>query len=257
MSFFAPPDLYPAAGMFGVGHAVLLLVALLFIGVALFASRGLDEGGVRSAVRGCTLALLLSEGAKIIFVLFVVKTRNPNEFVPLYYCSITLYAGLFSSFGKGKWRRVGDVFLATGGVFGGATFLLFPLTSLSRYPALHFISIHSFLLHALMVYLGALLFLCGVYRPRKGDMLYNALPVSVTCAVAFLFNAAYDHRHPLAPVANLMFVSKDFPGTPISLVYQLCGPLYPVVAWLGQAFLPFLAVNAVQRAILSRRAKRG
>lgn len=257
MSFFAPPDRYPAAGLFGAGHALLLLLAFLGIAVALFATRRLDAKGVRSVIRGCTVALIASEGAKIAFVLLVVRTRNPNEFVPLYYCSIVLYAGVLSSLCRGFWQKVGDVFLATGGLFGGALFLLVPLTSLSLYPAFHFISLHSFFLHALMVYLGVLILWRGVYTPRIGDALYNALPVSVMCGAAFVFNAVYDARHPDAPVANLMFVSKDFPGTPISVLYHLCGPLYPVVAWLGQAFLPFLAVYAVQKAILFWRAKRG
>ena len=255
--FFAPPDVHAPAGLFGASHLVLFTLAALLIWGACRASRRLDAHGVRRVIRAATLALWVSEGVKIAFVLLVVRTRNPNEYVPLYYCSITLYAGLFSSLSRGVWRRVGDAFLATGGLVGGAVFLCVPLTSLSRYPAWHFISLHSFFLHALMVYLGLLLFQSGVYRARAREMLYNGGLVSVTCAVALWFNARYDALHPDAPLANLMFISKDFPGTPISLVYHLCGPLYSVVAWLGQAFLPFLAVYAVQRAILSRRAKRG
>ncbi len=257
--FFAPPDVYAPAGLFGRGHAALFVLAAAFILLALYASRRLDPAGVRRVICAATLALWIAEGVKIAFVLLVARTRNPNEYVPLYYCSITLYAGALSSLARGTLRRVGDAFLATGALVGGAVFLFVPLTSLSRYPAWHFVSLHSILLHATMVYLALLLLLRGVYRVHPRDILYHGALVSIVCAAALVFNVCYDARHPAAPLANLMFISKDFPGTPISFFYHLCGPLlYPVAAMLGQAILPPLGVYGVQRAILSRRtAMRG
>ena len=67
-----------------------------------------------------------------------------------------IYAGLLSSFGKGKVRRIGDVFLATGSIVGGIVFVLFPTTSIPSYPIFHFISLHSFFFHGTMIYLGLL-----------------------------------------------------------------------------------------------------
>lgn len=254
MRFFSPPDAYPPAGLFGGEHLALFLLATALVLLALYASRRLDRKGVRRVIRAATLALWLAEGGKIAFVLLVLKTRNPNEYVPLYYCSITLYAGAFSSLARGTLRRVGDAFLATGALVGGTVFLFVPLTSLSRYPAWHFISLHSMLLHATMVYLALLLLWRGVYRVRGRDILYHGALVSVVCAVALVFNLCYDVRHPEAPLANLMFISKDFPGTPISFFYHLCGPLlYPAAAVLVQAILPPLGVCGMQGAILSRR----
>ena len=61
---------------------------------------------------------------------------------------------LLSSFAKGKLKRVGDVFLATGGIIGGIVFMILPTTSLPAYPMLHIVSLHSFLYHGTMVYLG-------------------------------------------------------------------------------------------------------
>lgn len=257
--FFAPPGAYPSAGLFGKGHFALFLLSVMLLLLALYASRHLDEGGVRRVIRGVTLALWVAEILKIAFVLLVAKTGNPNDYVPLYYCSITLYAGVLSSFCHGTLRRVGDAFLATGAIVGGTVFLIVPLTSLSRYPAWHFVSLHSMLLHVTMVYLALLLFWRGVYRVQARDILYHGALVSMVCAAALVFNACYDALHPDAPVANLMFVSKDFPGTPISFFYHLCGPLlYPVAALLGQSLLPALGVYGVQGAILSRRtAMRG
>lgn len=52
----------------------------------------------------------------------------------LYYCSILLYAGIFSSLKNKFIKRVGDVFLATGGIVAGIVFIIFPTTSLLTYP---------------------------------------------------------------------------------------------------------------------------
>lgn len=247
--FFSLPYEYEPAGLYSAGHLILFLVTAFCVALGLVLSRRMDAKRVRGVIRVSTALLWVLEIAKILFVLVVTGSRNPNDFIPLYYCSLALYAGLLSSFGKGLWKKCGDVFLATGGLVGGFLFLIVPNTSLTRYPVFHFISWHSFLLHGLMVYLGLLLLLRGVYRVRAGDIWYCALPVSIVCAAAYLYNLLWDLCHPEAPVANLMFLSKDFPGTPVSLIYRVSGAFFPVVLWLIQAFVPFLVVFAVAKAI--------
>ena len=242
-SFFTSPNAQgaPPAGLFTLSHLLLFLATSLAVCVALWLSRRMSPAGVRLTVRVSTAVLWAMEIGKILFVLLVTKSTNPNEFVPLYYCSLVLYAGLMSSLGKGVVRYVGDVFLATGSLVGGAVFLLFPTTSLLRYPAFHVMSLHSFLLHGWMVYLALLLLLRGVYRPRPRDLFPCALLVSAVSLSALVFNLIYD-RFAAEPVANLMFLSKDFPGTPLSLLYHLCGPFFTPVMWLVQAFAPFFLV---------------
>ena len=238
---FCKPDTVEPCGVFTVGHWVLLAVTVCLVSGGLWLSRRMEERQVRRAVRILTAALWVLEVAKIAFVLLVTGSRSPNDFVPLYYCSLMLYAGAFSALGRGWLRRVGDVFIATGGIVGGVCFLLVPNTSLPRYPALHFISLHSFLLHGVMVYLGFLM-LWKLYRPQMRDLKLCASLVSVTCGVAYAFNLIWDRLHPMGPEANLMFLSHDFPGTPLSVLYRLAGVTFPLWMWLGQAFLPFLAV---------------
>lgn len=237
--FFSMPNQYPSAGIFSFSHLLLLAVTLCLTALALYASRGMCALSVRRTVRAVTVGLWILEAAKIAFVLCVIGSRNPNEFVPLYYCSIILYAGFLGSLEHPLWRRVGDAFMVMGGIVGGAIFLIFPTTSLPQYPMFHFISWHSFLLHGAMVYLGLLLLMSGVYREKMSDLLPVSLLIGGVCAVAFLFNTVYN-RLAAEPVANLMFISRDFQGTPLSLIYRLCGRFFTPVMWLGQSFLPFL-----------------
>ena len=251
--FFSLPYEYEPAGLFSLSHLLLLAVTVLLVTVGLYCSRHMSERAVRRTVRLVTVTLWVLEIAKILFVLLVVKATNPNEFVPLYYCSLILYAGLMSTCFGGTLRRAGDCFIATGGLVGGIVFLLLPTTSLPRYPVFHFITWHSFLLHGLMVYLGILLLLRGTYRPRLADIRYCVALISVMCALALAFNLVYDHVAGVS-VANLMFISKDFPGTPISIIYRICGKLFTPFMWLSQAFLPFLLVFGCDRLIKKIRS---
>lgn len=241
MMFFSSPYVYPPCGLYTVGHLVLFLVTSLLVATGLVLTRKASAHTVRNIVRVVTVLLWALEIAKILFVLFVTLSRNPNDFIPLYYCSLVLYAGLFASVGKGRVAHLGDVFLATGGIVGGVCFLICPNTSLPRYPLFHFISFHSFILHGLMVFLGLLLLLHRVYRPKMRDMGYYAGLVSGICAAAYAFNTVYDTvMH--TESANLMFLSHNFPGTPIDIMYRLTGVLFPIAMWLVQATVPFLAV---------------
>lgn len=253
--FFCPPYAYTPCGMYTVGHLVLFLVAVIGVAAGLYLARGLDARRIRTVIRAVTALLWVLELAKILFVLLVTKSNNPNDFIPLYYCSLILYAGLFSSVCKGVLQKIGDIFIATGGVAGGICFLICPNTSLPRYPAVHFISFHSFLLHGLMIFLGLLLLTHGIYRIRLGDIKYCAGLVSVMCAVAYAFNLLWDHLHPDRAWANLMFMSKDFPGTPVSILYHAVGAFFPVLMWLIQAFVPFLLFVAAQKAVDAVRKK--
>ena len=52
----------------------------------------------------------------------------------MWYCGIFIYSLWLSGYGKGKWRRMGDSFLAGASMIAGATYLVFPATALTIYP---------------------------------------------------------------------------------------------------------------------------
>ena len=153
--FLAKPGEYEACGMFTFQHFILIVVTILGIIVAL--KYTLNKKEVIKIIKNCTIFVWICEILIIAFKIAINGTSNLNQYVPLYYCSLLLYSGLFSSFGKGKLKRIGDVFLATGGIVGGIIFILFPSTSLPTYPMLHLVSIHSFVFHGIMLYLGILI----------------------------------------------------------------------------------------------------
>ena len=241
--FFCLPYAMKPCGMYTVGHLALFLMTALLIGTGLYLCRQMSEERVRTVIRAVTALLWALEIWKIVFVLAVTGSRNPNDFVPLYYCSLVLYAGLFASFGKGALRRFGDVFLATGSLVGGACFLFFPSTSLPRYPFFHLISFQSFLLHGVMVFVGLLMLMRCVYRITLRDIWSCVILVGATGAISYVFNFLWNRAHPSQLIGtNLMFVSNNFTGCPVDL-YGFLGPvIYPIFMIAVQAFGPFLLV---------------
>ena len=142
-----------------------------------------------------------------------------------------------SSYGKGKVERAGDVFLSTGGIIGGIIFIIFPTTSLPTYPMFHFLSIHSFFFHGIILYLGLLMNILNYIELKIKDIWYFSGLIGIICAIAFVMNNLFD--------SNLMFISKDFPGTPLTILYHLTGKFFTPIMIIIQMTLPFLIVYGI------------
>ena len=211
--FFARPNEYEPCGIFTTKHFILIILTIAAISVALKKTVNKSKDEVKEIIKKLTIIIWILEFVRIGFNLYIGNANNVNEYLPLYYCSLLLYAGLMSSFGKGKIKRIGDVFLSTGGIIGGIVFIIMPTTSLPTYPMLHFLSLHSFL--------------------------YFAELVGGICAISLVINHIFD--------SNLMFISKDFPGTPLTILYHLTGKLFTPIMIISQMTLPFLVVFSVEK----------
>ena len=135
--FFSKPGEYEPCGMFSVGHFILLVLALSIVGIALSNTKNISKEKVKEIIKKSTIVLWILEIIKIIFNFAIGNWKNPNNYIPLYYCSIILYAGLLSGWGKGALKKVGDVFISTGSIIGGLFFLFCPNTSLPALSLIH------------------------------------------------------------------------------------------------------------------------
>lgn len=239
--FLSRPGKYEACGIFTIKHFILMAITILGVLIAL--KHTVNKKDVKKTIKNCTIFVCIFEIVKIAFNIAVNGTKDLNQYVPLYYCSLLLYSGVFSSFGKGKIKRIGDVFLATGGIVGGIIFILFPSTSLPTYPMLHLISIHSFIFHGIMLYLGLLINLTNYIQLEKKDIIYYSSLIGGICFIAYIVNQIFG--------SNLMFISKNFPGTFIEIVYNIMGDFFTPFMILSQMFLPFYVVYGIIKVLKS------
>ena len=243
--FFSPPGVYEPCGWFGIEHLILLLASIALIIAALYISRNMSCSRIRKTILLCTIVLWVFEIVKIVFNLIVNGPGEPNHYVPLYFCSLTLYCGFMSVFGKGFVKRCGDSFLAVGSIIGGIMFLLCPNTSLPMYPFFHYISLQSFLYHSIMIYLGILVLMRGYVALSVRDQIPYGTVVLVVGVLAYILNSILG--------TNLMFVSDNFPGTPVELVYRFTGKLFPVCMLLIHIVPPFWLMYGISRCIEKKR----
>ena len=237
---FAYPGVYEPCGLFTPDHFKLIIITIIVIIIALKKSINKSKEEIKNIIKKCTIIIWVLEAIVISFKIITGGIRNVNNYVPLYYCSILLYAGGLASFAKGKLRRVGEVFLATGGIAGGLIFILMPTTSLLTYPMMHFVSLHSFLFHGIMLYLGILINVANYITLNIKDIKYYASLVGIICLLAFILNNIFN--------SNLMFISKNFEEiTVINFLYTTTGRFYSLVTSVCQMILPFLTIFGIVR----------
>ncbi len=235
--FFEMTDKLVPCGIYSWEHFLLLGLTLTCVFFAVKFSAGKNAKEVRTTIKRVIVFLWFLEIVKIVLTVQSYGWYEVNKYIPLYFCSLILYAGLLSGFAKGKMRRIGDVFLSTGAIVAGLIFLLYPLTSLPNYPLFHFISLHSFVLHGLMLYLGLLIHATKYIELKKEDIKYYASLILTISAVAYVFNHYTG--------GNLMFISQNFPGTFIEPIYNCTGLFFPIVMITVQAVLPFYVVYTI------------
>lgn len=243
MLFKSASEVTPC-GMFSIEHFILLTVTLLCIGVSLKHTKNMEKDKVKKLIRKITIFLWILEIIKIIFNINNYGIKAINKYVPLYFCSLILYAGIFSGYCKGTLKKMGDVFLSTGGIIAGLIFLISPLTSITTYPAIHYISLHSFLLHGIMVYIGILMLITKYTTIEKRDIIYYSAIIVIISAIAYIVNLKFG--------SNLMFISQNYPGTFIELIYNLTGKNFPLFMIIAQATIPFYIVYGFYTLLKSK-----
>ena len=237
--FFAKAGVYEPCGIFTKGHLWLVILNVMGVVISLIKSRHKTKEEVSKLIKECTIFVWILEIIMIIYKFTTGDPRNLNNYMPLYYCSMLLYGGLLSSFGKGVFKKIGDVVLASGTIVGGVVFLILPTTSLPTYPFFHLVSFHSFLYHGIMIYIGLLISMTNYVKLKFSDIKYYAILVLIMCLVALGLNIIFD--------CNLMFISKDFPGTPITILYKLVGRYFTPIMIIGQMTLPYILIYGIMK----------
>ena len=246
MLFKSANEVVPC-GMFSIEHFILLAITAICVAIALRFTKNMEKESVKKTIRKTTIFLWILEIIKIVFNIKNYGIDAVNKYVPLYFCSLILYAGIFSGYCKGTLKKMGDVFLSTGGIIAGLIFLLYPLTSLTSYPMFHYISVQSFVLHGIMVYVGLLMLITKYTTIEKRDIIYYSSIIVMISAVAYVVN--------LKCGSNLMFISQNYPGTYIEAIYNNTGKVFPIVMIVAQATLPFYTIYGIYSLLKTKNKK--
>lgn len=123
------------------------------------------------------------------------------DLIPFQLCSIPMYLCiLMLMIPDGKIQRAVRAFIATFGLMGGMASYIAPGTMCRDWLEL---TLHSFLWHLILIFLGFYVFFSHNTKIQKGDFLGAEILYLSLCAVAFLI--------------NLIFINA--PGVPVNMFY--------------------------------------
>ena len=223
---FLPEDV---AGLFSPAHFAYLIAFAVGMAILIKLSLGEDEKRERKIRLSIAIAVTVMEIVKI--ALRVYKGQHISSWIPLYYCSLFIFAVWLSLIPFESVARVGKSYIAMGGAMAALIFTIAPTTSIAIFPALHIATIHSFIYHFLMFYSGIMLFVRAGYQPRLSDGIGYFLFISLATVPSLIINERFG--------ANCMFLNDAF-GLPfLSAIRESSHLMYMIIVFLAQSVLMF------------------
>lgn len=235
-------------GMYNLPHFIVLFLFFGLLFVALYYSRKLTEKQIKRVHFWIAAGILALEIVKI--SLRVYKKQPPNDWMPLFYCSLFLFAVWFAF---SKWeplRRIGYSYITMGGVAAAAFYIVYPSTGLGLYPVWHPASLHGIFYHFVMCYTGLLMLLKGQFKPRAKDSVYYFIFVFGACIPSYFFNEWLG--------SNCMFLHDAF-GLPfLSDILKNSHAAYIAIVSLAQSVgMYWLNYGAYRLVVFFRNKKAG
>ena len=198
-NFFTHKDFLPGADklpgtLFTPMHLVFALLFVVFVVIACAACKKLEESKLKKVFVFLWAFLVLFEITKIIWesVSGKVVSVELGGILPLYPCSIFMYAMPFAIWGKGVARKAACGYVCTLGLLGGLINFIYPANVLSNYSCLSFAGLHTLTYHSTMVFCAVTMLLSGYHTyadARKlKDLLIPAIPCLIISIPANLVN---------------------------------------------------------------------
>ena len=217
------------AGLFSPAHFAYIFVFVIGMAVLIKLSLGMDKRKARKVRLLIAVSVTVMEVIKI--ALRVYKGQHISSWIPLYYCSLFIFAVWLSLIPSESISRIGKSYIAMGGAMAALIFTIVPTTSIAIFPALHIATVHSFIYHFLMFYSGIMLFIQEGYKPRLSDGVRYFLFISLATVPSLIINERFG--------ANCMFLNDAF-GLPfLSAIRESSHFLYMAIVFLAQSVLMF------------------
>ena len=195
---FSAQGTYQPIGLFSNGHIISIIICFFLVALAVFFTRKMSSGTLDKMLMVCACLFTVLEIFKIIWNL-TNGYNHVNQWVPLYFCSLFIYALWFSIFKNKFMKEMGLSYIALAGIFSGAVFIILPTTSFNDYPIFHFQCIYSMLFHSVMLYVGIMTFITKAVKINLKLVAKYCIYCAIFMSLAIIVNIAFN--------GNLMFLT--------------------------------------------------
>lgn len=193
--FFTHKDFLPPANelpgtLFTPLHFVtagVFLVLTILCGLWLSRKR---EKTIKTVFFILWIVIVALEITKILWETFSGKTVSleVTGVLPLYPCSIFMYAMPLAIFGNRTVRYIGCGYVCSLGLLGGAINFFYPANVLNNYSCLSFAGFHTLFYHASIVFCALVMLKSGYHSYKNAktvkDLLLPAVPALVVSVIA-------------------------------------------------------------------------
>ena len=162
--FLAPASEMPGT-MFTPLHFIFaaIVLAAVIVGAILLAKR---KEKIKPVFIALWAAVTVLEVVKIVWESTSGKTvrLEVTGVLPLYPCSIFMYAMPFAIWGNEFWKRAACGYVCTVGMLGGAINFFYPMTILYNYSCISFSGFHTFFYHGVMLFTCLTMLISGYHK---------------------------------------------------------------------------------------------
>ena len=235
-NFFTHKDFLPKADqlagtLFTPLHFAFSVVFLLLVILLALRVSHMKEKSIRICFGVLWVLLVIFEAAKIIWETYAGVTVDfeAGGVLPLYPCSIFMYAMPLAIFGHGKVRYMGCGYVCTLGLLGGAINFFYPANVLGHYSCISFAGFHTFFYHGSLLFCAIVMLRSGYHSYKQArsatDLLLPAVPALCVSVVANLVNFSSINSDYMFFKLNSFFFAPIGRATPdwfsVALVYLL------------------------------------
>ena len=197
-NFFTHKDFLPSADkipgtMFTPLHFVFAAIMVAIVTSGILVVRRLDEKKIKTIFTVLWAVLTVAEMTKLVWETTTGQTVSFNWVgnLPVYPCSIWMYAMPFIIWGKGCVRNAACGYVCTLGLVGGLINFVYPATILGDYSAVSFPGFQTFFYHGAMVFTAFVIITSGYHRIDHAQKLSDCFLAVIPAYIMSIFaNAA-------------------------------------------------------------------
>ena len=222
-------------GIFTTGHFVAIIVFIVLAVLVIVLSKKLTVEKTKKLLLAIAICVTIMEIVKI--AIRIYKGDAPRSWIPLYYCSLFIFAIWCACSKNTFFQNLGYSFMVFGGIVAAIVFTIYPSTSLMIFPIWHPGSIHSLIYHWLMFYSGVLVLMKSLYKPQPKHAVHYFIFVSIACVAAVVVN------HFLG--TNMMLLRNPIRVEILDKIYNASHGLYIFLAYIAQSVLIYWTSYAI------------
>ncbi len=252
LNFFTHKDFLPAADhipgtLFTPLHFVFSAICIALVAICCLIVSKKKESTIRRVFTVIWILTAILEITKIVWETYSGKTINFEwgGILPLYPCSIFMYAMPFAVWGHGYVRQAACGYVCSLGLLGGAINFVYPANILGNYSCLSFAGFHTFFYHGAIVFCAITMLLSRYHSytvpKRWWGLLLPSAPFLIVSLMANLVNfSPVDSDYMFFKLESFIFAPIGA-ATPDGVAVILVYTAYLIIHALP--YLPFYLTN--------------